>query len=135
MVGNFSLLFRYCLTLRVTFIDSPEIGPGTILSPSLLVGERGSSVGAIAGGIVGGIAAVSIVAAALFFYRRRSMVAPTASAGDGVFDPHMDQVQWPISSQETSTTLPGTSTSPMKTYVHVFAPPVPRVCTHVLSPF
>jgi hypothetical protein len=60
------------------------------------------------GGIVGGIAAISILVAALFFFRRRPMVA---SAGDGVSDPNAQSPQWSMFGQETATTSPQTSTS------------------------
>ena len=138
---------------RATFIDSPELGPGTIPGPSSSspsvfgsstsnnaasstavsntatptpVGGRSSSVGAIAGGIAGGIAVISIIIAALLFYRQRSRASSAASAG-GVLDPHMDQIQWPVSGQETATTLPETRNSLMKPYVHVSRPQF-RLC-------
>jgi hypothetical protein len=77
-------------------IDYPEVGPGMILGTSgtsvsasgytnlstfgapvsnttmpTPIGRDSSNVGAIAGGVIGGIAVISILVAALFFYRRR----------------------------------------------------------------
>jgi hypothetical protein len=93
-LASLALSFFPSLPSHTTFdIDSPEYGPGAIFgpsgvytsaissagasstgSPSLTAVPKGSSsnVGAIAGGVVGGIAMVSIVAGAIFYLRRRS---------------------------------------------------------------
>ena len=114
-----------CLPVTVshsclTYIDSHEIGPGKTPGPSDL--KNSSNAGAIAGGIVGSIAAISIFVAALFLYRRRRRSLAT-SEGDGVFIVHMDQIQVPKSGQETvASYLPETTTPLMKPYVRVFVP-------------
>jgi hypothetical protein len=83
-----------------------------------------SNTGAIAGGTVAGIAAISIVVVAFFFYRqrRRSLAQAAPASGDGqagVYNQHADQVPpRPMSVQETVTSsLPGTSNSLLRTYV------------------
>jgi hypothetical protein len=122
------------------FIDSPELGPGTSLGTSSSsvsapastttssntgtstpVGSGGhsSNAGAIAGGIIGSIAVISILVAGLFFYlRRRRSLAPTVVfEGDGAR--HVDQVQFPMSDQGVlAETLPETM-APPKPYVYV----------------
>jgi hypothetical protein len=129
-----------------TFIDSPEHGPGTVLgasspsvsasasntlantassstSTSIPVKGHSSNGGAIAGGIIGGIAAISIVVTALLFYlRQRHSSSPVVVfEGDGAR--HMDQAQFPMSDQGVlAETLPET-TAPRKPYVYVFVPP------------
>ncbi|KAI0270212.1 hypothetical protein BGY98DRAFT_268172 [Russula aff. rugulosa BPL654] len=112
--------------------DSPEIGPGTVLGASgssvsvsasttgssntgtsLPVREHSSNAGAIAGGVIAGIAAISILVAALLFYlrRRRSLEPIVVFEGDGAR--HMDQVQLPMSDQWTVVeTLPETMAPP-----------------------
>ena len=171
----------------ICFIDTPELGPGTILGPavpspstptgpstvyspvhpssslatqppvpstqstaslSYTVGSssntttstpgsvpagysvRGhsSNTGAIAGGTVGGIAAISIVVVAFFYrQRRRSLAQSAPAAGDGqagAYYQHVDQVpSRPMSGQETVTSsLPRTSTSLLRTYVRSRSP-------------
>ena len=105
-------------------IDFPEVGPGGILglsTPSVsasvstsafggtlttpaFIGRHNSNSRAIVGGVIGGIAAIFIFVAALFFYwrRGRSLVhrAPVFD-GDITFDPHMEQDSWSTSSQGT----------------------------------
>jgi hypothetical protein len=104
-----------------------------------------SNTGAIAGGTVAGIAAISIVVVALFFYRqrRRSLAQSVPSAGDGqagAYHQHVDEVpSRPMSGQATVTSsLPGTSTSLLRTYVRSRAP-TPylqlHLCAHVKSLF
>ena len=172
-----------CRLTPILLIDSPELGPGTILGPAgspfsstgpstikspaypttpsttvtaslpsytvggssntttsgpvgYSVGGHSSNIGAIAGGTVAGVAAISIVVVALFFYRqrRRSLAQSTLSAGDGqasAYYQHMNQVPTrPMSGQETVTSsLPGTSASLLRTYVCARAPtPVAPVC-------
>ena len=95
-------------------------------------------MGAIAGGIAGGVAAISVLAVTLLFYFRRRRSKATSAPfiiDDSVSNPRMDQAQWSMSGQETVTSLPGTSASMMKHYVHVSIPPAPLVCAHVFSLF
>jgi hypothetical protein len=77
---------------RLAFIDAVELSPGMIFSVALSggptatpkpIGGHRSKAGLIAGGIVGGIAGISLLVAALFFYWRRrrsqaSYAAPSA---------------------------------------------------------
>ena len=88
-----------------------------------------SNTGAIAGGTVAGIAAISIVVVTLFFYRqrRRSLAQSAPAAGDGqtgAYYQHVDQVpSRPMSGQGTVTSsLPGTSTSILRAYVRSLSP-------------
>jgi hypothetical protein len=81
----------------------------------------------IIGGVIGGIAAISILVTASFFYwrRRRSLVpSPVFELEGGIaFDQHMNQVAVlrPILSQETvSSRFPETPTSSLRPYVHIF---------------
>jgi hypothetical protein len=133
----------------ICFIDSPEADPGKILSPSgpsvsasgptsalgtpfsittmpasMEMGGNGSNCEAIIGGIIGGIAAISIIlVAVLFFYRRRrrSLVPSPVFDGDIGFGLHMDQVSRSASSPETvSLCFPETPTSSIRPYVHIF---------------
>ena len=196
---NFSPLFPCrshspdcCLTLVFLLLDSPELGPGTILGPAgpfnpsssstgpstsyppnspsssqapvpststaasishtagsssnttspilgpggYSVGGHGSNTGAIAGGTVGGIAAISIVAVALVFYwqRRRSLAQSAPSTGDGqagAYDPQVSPR--PLSGHETVTSsLPSPSTSQMRHYVRSRAPIRTSNCACVL---
>ncbi|KAF8463025.1 hypothetical protein DFH94DRAFT_481949 [Russula ochroleuca] len=66
------------LSISHTFRDSAELGPGMIIRASS-ASVSGSKTGLIAGGIVGGITAVSLVAA-LFFYRRRRRSQASSAA-------------------------------------------------------
>jgi hypothetical protein len=95
--------------------DNPEYGPGAIFaasgvytssasasstgSPSPTPPPKGSSsnAGAIAGGVVGGLAVVSIAIAAIFYLRRRSRASSARSAGFDAFQPHMDEIPRPLS--------------------------------------
>jgi len=146
---------RYCLTpASFTFIGSPELGPGTVLGASgsygsvsasetrssstgtsIPVGRHSSNAGAIAGGVIGGIAAISILVAALLFYlrrRRRPLEPIVVFEGDG--SQYMNQVQPPMSDQGALVeTLPATM-APLKPYVYVFVSlPVAIMCAHVFS--
>jgi hypothetical protein len=147
------------------FIGTPELGPGTILGPigpssSITTASAGSSpnttgpvkyvteghssnTGAIAGGTVGGVVAISVIIVALFFYRqRRRSQARSAFSGDGqagAYNPNLIQYQ-PVSSQETLTsTLPETHNPLLRPYVRCCAPnplpPVPLVFSRVSSLF
>jgi hypothetical protein len=130
----------------VYFIDSSEAGPGRILGPSdpsvsasgptsafggpfsnattpAFIGRHSSNRGAITGGVIGGIAVISILVAALLFLRRRrhSLVSSPVFDGDIAFGPHMDQVSRSTSSQGTvSSYFLETPTSLLRPYVHIF---------------
>ena len=108
-----------------------------------------SNTGAIVGGVVGGVAAISIAVAVIFFYlRRRRSRAPSAAApGVGASQPPMDEIKQPLTDEGTNTgsslpgtsSMPGTPGAPMRLYVRVFIfvpNPPPRTCvclSHVLS--
>ena len=102
---------------------------GSSTATPIPTGGHSSNAGAIAGGVVGGIAAISLIVAGLFFYRRRrrllaSSAVPVSPGGgsSNAFSP-MDQVPLPISDHGTlASSIPDT-TSPMRTYVRVFVPP------------
>jgi hypothetical protein len=135
---------RYSHAHVICFIDSPEVGPGRILSPSgpsasasgptsafgdpfsitttpAYTGRHSSNVGPIIGGVIGGIAVISILVAALFFYRRRRRSLVSSPVFEGDIDPHMDQVSRSASSQGTvSSYSPVTPTSLLRPYVHIF---------------
>ena len=93
-VGIFSRVsFSHHGLTRVLLFIGPGIGPGVMIGPSstsnttgtsvsasstpntatpiVRLGGRGSKAGLITGGIVGGIAAMSLLVAALLFYQRR----------------------------------------------------------------
>jgi hypothetical protein len=86
----------------------------------------GSNAGAIAGGVVGGIAAISIAAAALFFFlrRRQHQQAPQAATFvvDGPSLPHMDESRRPLSDNISfvPTSVPETPSTSMRLYVRAF---------------
>ena len=93
------------------------------------VGGHSSNTGAIAGSTVGGIAAMSIVAVALFFYwkRQRSLAqsAPFMVDGQaGEYNPQVIQVSsQPMSGQETVTlSFPRASTSLLRPHVRSHTP-------------
>ncbi|KAF8502632.1 hypothetical protein F5888DRAFT_1665760 [Russula emetica] len=89
--------------------DTPELGPGTIPSgpsgpastgptnansatPMPISGQSSNTgaiiAGGVAGGVAGGLAAISIVVAALLFYlRRRNPPAPSAPHQEKIFQP------------------------------------------------
>jgi hypothetical protein len=141
----------------ICFVDSPEVGPGMRLGPSgpsvsasgptsafdgsfsnaptpVLIGRHSSNSGAIIGGVISGIAAISIFVAALFFYRRwrRSLVSSPVFDGD-IADPYMDQGSRSTSSQGTvSLSFPETPTSLLRPYVHIviFSSSSACVCSH-----
>ena len=100
-----------------------------------------SNTGAIAGGVVGGVAAISIAVAVIFFYlRRRRLRAMSAAAPSiGASKSPMDEINQPLTEEGTNTgsSLPGTPGAPMRLYVRVSIPnPPPRssVCSsRVLS--
>ncbi|KAF8497761.1 hypothetical protein F5888DRAFT_249657 [Russula emetica] len=115
--------------------DSPELGPGTVLGASsssvsvsasnagssntgtsIPVGGHSSNAGAIAVGVIGGIATISILVAAVLFYlrRRRSLTPTIVFEGDAAR--YMDLVQLPVSDQGMlAETLPETM-APLKPY-------------------
>ena len=79
--------FPLLVTVSPTFnIDTPEYGPGTVFgqggpsAPS--APSTHSHSGAIAGGVIGGIAMISVPVAAIFYLRRRRSQA--ASTGRSV---------------------------------------------------
>ncbi|KAF8465585.1 hypothetical protein DFH94DRAFT_782747 [Russula ochroleuca] len=135
--------------------DSPELAPGAVLASGATVSASAtgpvsphstspresssttpapthtgssSNAGAIAGGVVGGVAAISIAVAAIFFFlRRQQPQAPSAAVpGVGPFQPPMDEIQRPLTDNETYTaytassvpasSLPGTPVVPMRLY-------------------
>jgi hypothetical protein len=116
-------------------IDSPEIGPGSVLGPSgvsthpissstatglPISGGGNSKAGAIAGGVVGGIAAVAIAIAVIILLRRHSQPeAPSV----GIYAP---QPLRPLS-------IEGVPSSPttIKSYVSAFVPYASLVCPHM----
>ena len=126
----------------LAFIDTPEVLPGQVPGSSsssssvrgsstatpIPTGKHSPNVGPIAGGAVGGIAAIFLIVAGLFFYRRRRRLLASAvplSPGGGSSNAFslMDQVPRPMSDQGTlASSLPDT-TSPMKIYVRIFVPP------------
>jgi hypothetical protein len=146
------------------FTDTPELAPGAVLASGATVSpsstgpvssshttglptpsptHTGSSTnaGAIAGGVVGGVAAISIAAAAIFFFMRRQRPqAPSAVVpGVGPFQPPMDEIQRPLTDNETYTaytassvpasSMPGTPVVPMRLYVRAFVlDKPPRFC-------
>lgn len=164
-------------------IDSPELAPGTLLGPSgatvSVTGsgshgtstssgdsstgvptptptKKSSNTGAIVGGVVGGVAAISIGAFGVVFFllRRKRSQAPTAAPGFGASQPPMDEIQRPLTDEGmytasslpgtvssppgTMSSLPGTPIVPMRLYVSVSCPITRRasVCSsHVLSFF
>jgi len=96
--------------------DFPEVGPGVILGPS--DSGHSSNAGIIAGGITGGIAAISILVAALFFYRRqRQLASSAASIGDGAFNHDINKFLLPMFGQGTVISpFPEATASLMKPY-------------------
>ncbi|KAF8491360.1 hypothetical protein F5888DRAFT_1060208 [Russula emetica] len=147
--------------------DDPELAPGAILGPSgvsvaptsssiassptttsstsstispttpILVGHSSNS-GAIAGGVVGGIAAISITVATVSLYLRRRPRAPSAAfdgAGASHWQPHMDDTSGPLSDGGTAapSSLSGSPVT-MRFYVRILrlAPrPALRLCPRV----
>jgi len=87
-----------------------------------------SNAGAIAGGVIGGIAFISIAALAVFYFlRRQRRKTPSVTYPvDGVPQPQMEEFQQPLSDDGTGTyvppSAPGTPVTPMKLYVCVFVP-------------
>lgn len=85
-------------------------------------------MGAIAGGVVGGVAAISIAVVAVFFFlrRQRSKAPPSTYAVGGVPQPQMDEYRQPLSDDGTGayvpSSAPGTPVTSMKLYVRIFVP-------------
>ena len=98
--------------------------------------------GAIAGGVIGGIAVISITIAVGFFYLRRGSRVPSAAFdvdGRGASQAHMDNTTPPLSDRKVNSTpsSSGSRATMMKVYVRI--PPPPRCacvssCTIVLFP-
>ena len=141
-------------------IDTPELVPGAILGPpsasvaptssplassstatsstspmispttSIVVGHSSNS-GAIAGGVVGGIAVISIVVAAVFLYLRRRPRAPSAEfVGTGTSQSPIHDTSRPLSDGGTvaSSSLSGSPLA-MRFYVRILASRVAlRLC-------
>ncbi|KAF8502667.1 hypothetical protein F5888DRAFT_1904276 [Russula emetica] len=98
--------------LHLTSLDTPELGPSTIfgssgppglprrdpLTPIPLPPLQALRLQAAIGGVAGSIATISIIVAALLYYlRRRHPPAPSTSDGQpGGFNPLMDQVLPPV---------------------------------------
>jgi hypothetical protein len=112
------------------FIDSPELGPGSVIGPAAvsvhptssstglpISGGGSSKGGAIAGGIIGAVAAITIVIAAVFYLRRRSQ-APSAVVG----------TSHPLRPMSIEGAPSPTAT---KFYVRTFVPRVSLVRPHV----
>jgi len=84
--------------------------------------KSSSNVGAIAGGVVGGVAAISIAVVAVFFFLRRQRAkAPSSTyAVGGMPQPQMDEYRQPLSDDGTGTYIPpstpGTPVTSMKLY-------------------
>ena len=118
--------------------STSSVSRGSSSNPAtpIPIGRHNSNTGAIAGGVAGSIAALSIVIAALLFYlRRRHSPAPSAPSANngqpGGFNPLMDQVPRPMSGQGTiASSVPETTTSLLRVYVCVFAAPAPHICAH-----
>ena len=131
-------------------IDEPELAPGAILYPS------GSSVaspsstsstspvpaghspnsGAIAGGVVGGLAVISITVAAVFLYLRRRSRAPSAVFDIDTSQPLMDDTRWPrdTGADLQLASLSGSpATMRFNRDVRILALRVALVCPHVSS--
>jgi hypothetical protein len=149
-----SLLFTVSLHV---LIDSPELGPGSILGPSSVSVTPTSSsasptssytrsptpsppksnsskskakqnTAAIAGGVVGGVVAITFAAVAIFFrLRRSSQVPPAVSAAVEVSQP-----QPPPSDEGALLSL---AEPPIpKFYVRDFVACVALVCSHTCIP-
>jgi hypothetical protein len=94
------------------------------------------------GGVVGGVAGISIIAAVIFFYlrRRRSRARSAATPGFGASQPPIDETKQPLTEEgiNTVSSLPGTSSmpgtpgAPMRLYVRAFIPDSPpcTLCAH-----
>jgi hypothetical protein len=100
------------------------------------IGGHSSNTGAIVGGVAGGIAAISIVIAALLFYlrlqRRHPPAPPAGNMQPSEYNPFMDQVPRPLSGQGTvASSLPETTTSLPRPYVCVFVTPALLMYTHM----
>jgi len=92
--------------------------------------KSNSNIGAIVGGVVGGVAVIALAAIAIvFFLRRRSSDAPAPAAPPivGAFQPPMDEIQQPLTMDDGYTvsssipgtigsSMPGTPVAPMRIY-------------------
>ncbi|KAI0250839.1 hypothetical protein BJV78DRAFT_1282907 [Lactifluus subvellereus] len=98
--------------------DSPEPTPGMVISPTPT--HTHNSSGAIAGGVVGGVAAIAVAGLAIFFWLRRKRPQDPSAAFvvDGVPQPLMGEV-WPPGSNDGThgpSSMPETPASPMMLY-------------------
>jgi hypothetical protein len=135
--------------LYLTSLDGTEIGPGTLLGPggtpiSSSTGPTGTSTsstsssstpvpasghssntGAIAGGVVGGLAAIIVAIASVFFCRRgRHTQTPAPTSIDerpSGFNSLMDQVPRSMSGPGTvASSMPDTDPSMLRFYVCIW---------------
>jgi len=149
VVGIHTCLFFDTFHTHLPLLDTPEVLPGALIGDSSGTGtaagatatrsspaptgsssptstsppsQHSSNVGAIAGGVVGGVAAISIAAAAIFFYlRRQHPKAPPASyITDVASQPPMDEVRQPLSQEGAFPPTSSSPGSPMRLYVRVF---------------
>jgi len=87
--------------------NDPEQGPGTIIGS-----KRSLNVRAIVGGVVGGVALISLIIVLGFFLRWRRREAPVAGASQ----PPMDEIKEPLQMDDrdmaSSTEIIGSSSTP-----------------------
>ncbi|KAI0246491.1 hypothetical protein BJV78DRAFT_1364809 [Lactifluus subvellereus] len=117
--------------------DSPEVTPGMVISPSndssisptptpptapspTPTHSSSSNAGAIAGGAVGGVAAIAVAGLAIFFWlpRKRLQGPSTARVIDGAPQPLMGEVR-PLGSDDGTyvpSSMPGTPASSTMLY-------------------
>jgi hypothetical protein len=108
---------------------NPTSGTSSSSSPA---SKSSSNTGAIVGGVVGGVAVISLAAIAIFFFRRQrrpEAPAPVAPSVFGASQPPMDEVQQPLTMDDRYTTssfpgtigssIPGTPGATMRIYVSV----------------
>jgi hypothetical protein len=96
--------------------------------------KSSSNMGIIVGGAVGGVVVIALAAIAIgFFLRQRRSEAPASVAPPfvGASQPHMDEIQQPLTMDDGYTSsipgtigssMPGTPLSPMRIYVRVSCP-------------
>ena len=132
-------------------IDTPEVGPGSIIAPSTSStavsatsssypystgspthassggSGSGSNPGAIVGGVVGGLAAICIAVAVIFFRRRHSQAQPAVSPDV------IESKVLPLMPDEGTTAPSSMSGSPItrRFYVRAFVSRIALVCPQV----
>ena len=91
------------------------------------------------GGVVGGVAVISIAITAIFFsLRRQRPQAPTATPpGTDVSQLPMDKFQRPLTDKgmHTASTLPRDPAVPIKHYVRIFVSNQPPLSVFILGTF